>query len=57
MLLKLALSHPKRKCKIKRTIIPVIIVSVTDQGHRLISFSSQLFVTLVLFLKVLRVRM
>jgi len=57
LLLKFALSHPKRKCKIKRAIFPVIKVSAIDQGHRLISLSSQLFVTLELFLKVLRLRM
>jgi hypothetical protein len=57
LLLKFALSHPKRKRKIKRTIVPVIKVSAIDQGHRLISLSSQLFVTLELFLKVLRLRM
>jgi hypothetical protein len=57
LLLKFALPHPKRKSKIKRTVVPGITVCATDQGHRLISLSSQLFVTLELFLKVLRSRM
>jgi hypothetical protein len=56
-LLKLTLYHPQGKCKIKRTIFPVITLYSTDQGHRLISLSSQLFATLELFLNVLRVRM
>ena len=57
LLLKYTLPHSKRKCKIKRPIFPAITLCATDQGHRLISLSSQLFATLELFLKVLRLCM